>query len=40
MTPNTTVPGAWAAQSGPVWIHLLVMAFAVLVLVATLTRDR
>ncbi|MEU8431513.1 hypothetical protein AB0F18_01140 [Streptomyces sp. NPDC029216] len=40
MTPNTTIPWAWAAPSGPVWLHLLVIAFAVLVLVATLTRDR
>ncbi|MFD0377818.1 hypothetical protein [Streptomyces sp. NPDC127112] len=40
MTPHTTVPWAWAAQSGPVWIHLVVMAFAVLVLVTTLIRHR
>ncbi|MEW1635915.1 hypothetical protein AB0469_17775 [Streptomyces sp. NPDC093801] len=40
MTPNPTVPSAWAAQSGPVWLHLLVIAFALLVLVATLIRHR
>ncbi|MEU3727560.1 hypothetical protein [Streptomyces sp. NPDC031705] len=40
MTPNTTAVLAWAAPSGPVWLHLLVMAFAVLVLVTTLTRHR
>ncbi|MFH7596771.1 hypothetical protein WDV06_16975 [Streptomyces racemochromogenes] len=40
MTPNTTELSAWAVQSAPAWLHLLVIAFAVLVLVATLTRDR
>ncbi|MFD8141840.1 hypothetical protein [Streptomyces sp. NPDC059708] len=40
MTPHPTVSSAWAVQSAPVWLHLLVMAFAVIVLVATLTRRR
>ncbi|MFE9636126.1 hypothetical protein [Streptomyces sp. NPDC006463] len=40
MTPNTTELLAWAAASGPVWLHMLVMAFALVVLVATLTGHR
>ncbi|WP_405977002.1 hypothetical protein [Streptomyces sp. NBC_00158] len=40
MTPNTSAALAQAAGSGPVWPHLLVTAFALVVLVATLTRHR
>lgn len=40
MTAHTTDVSAWAVQSAPAWLHLLVIAFALLVLVTTLTRDR
>ncbi|MFD8416154.1 MULTISPECIES: hypothetical protein [unclassified Streptomyces] len=40
MTSNTTAVLAWAAESGPVWLHLLVVAFALVVLVTTLAKHR
>ncbi|MFD0355261.1 hypothetical protein ACFVHW_16230 [Streptomyces sp. NPDC127110] len=40
MTSHTSTTLAQAAGSGPVWLHLLVLAFALVVLVATLARHR
>ncbi|AYV26035.1 hypothetical protein EES41_04830 [Streptomyces sp. ADI95-16] len=40
MTSNATATLAWAANAGPAWLHLLVMAFAVLVLYVSLAGHR
>ncbi|MFF5703805.1 hypothetical protein ACFY7H_15050 [Streptomyces sp. NPDC012794] len=40
MTSNTTAASLWAAETGPALLHLLVMAFAVLVLWVSLARHR
>ncbi|WP_277752128.1 hypothetical protein [Streptomyces sp. C] len=40
MTSNTSTALAQAAGPLPAWLHLLVMAFALVVLVATLARHR
>ncbi|GAA2624724.1 MULTISPECIES: hypothetical protein [Streptomyces] len=40
MTPNELASPALTAAPGPAWVHLVVIAFALLVLVSTLARHR
>ncbi|MER5809572.1 hypothetical protein ABT143_15480 [Streptomyces sp. NPDC002033] len=40
MTPYPFTSQALTAAPGPAWIHLVVMAFALLVLVRSLARHR
>ncbi|MFB7467488.1 hypothetical protein ACFCZ1_29035 [Streptomyces sp. NPDC056224] len=40
MTSHQLIPLSLAPASGPVWMHLLVIVFALIVLVRTLARHR